>query len=198
MVFNESSMQKVAEHPIELRRVTFSVVITTDGPTMKIRAALRSAASTAINTVTTDTSLEQDPVRHESSVTATTATPATNEKPASLVLPRKSDKLSQPSERYSPGLFYTDSGERTSFNEAQQSEDFLDWQRAMESDMNSIHANGTWDLVELPKNCKALPWRWSIISSRPPIPHDPSTKPGLSQKDSARSTELISTKPSRW
>ena len=26
--------------------------------------------------------------------------------------------------------------------------------------MNSIHANGTWDLVELPKNRKALPCRW--------------------------------------
>ena len=30
----------------------------------------------------------------------------------------------------------------------------------MESEMNSIHANGRWDLVELPKNRKALPCRW--------------------------------------
>jgi hypothetical protein len=30
----------------------------------------------------------------------------------------------------------------------------------MESEMNSICANGTWDLVELPRNRKALPCKW--------------------------------------
>jgi hypothetical protein len=30
----------------------------------------------------------------------------------------------------------------------------------MESEMNSIRANGTWDLVELSRNRKALPCKW--------------------------------------
>jgi ATP-binding cassette subfamily B (MDR/TAP) protein 1 len=30
----------------------------------------------------------------------------------------------------------------------------------MESEMNSIRANETWDLVELPRNRKALPYKW--------------------------------------
>jgi hypothetical protein len=30
----------------------------------------------------------------------------------------------------------------------------------MESEMNSIRANRTWDLVELPRNRKALPCKW--------------------------------------
>ena len=117
---------------------------------MNTRAALRSAASTATSTSTTDTSLEQDLAGHQSGGTATTATPFITDEPASPVLPHRSDRLSQPSERYSPVLFFTDSGEPTNFNEAQQSEDFPDWQLAMESEINFIHANGTWDLVELP------------------------------------------------
>ena len=53
-----------------------------------------------------------------------------------------------------------DFDEPTNYQEAQKSEDFPDWQHAVESEMNSIHANGTWDLVELPNNRKALPCRW--------------------------------------
>ena len=83
---------------------------------------------------------------------------ATKDEPASPVLPRRCDRLIQPPERYSPRLFFTDSSEPTNYDEATQSKDFLDWQLAMESEMNSIHANHTWNLVELPKNRKALCW----------------------------------------
>ena len=87
-------MHKVAERPIELRRVTFSDATPTDSLTMNTREALWYVASTTISTATADTSLEQDPMGHESSSMATTATPATNDEPASPVLPRKSDRLS--------------------------------------------------------------------------------------------------------
>ena len=76
--------------------------------------------------------------------------------------------------------FFTDSGEPTSYNEATQSEDFLDWQLATESEMNSIHANHTWDLVELPKNRKACRAGGSTVSSKPLIPLVPRTIPGYS------------------
>jgi ATP-binding cassette subfamily B (MDR/TAP) protein 1 len=38
--------------------------------------------------------------------------------------------------------------------------DAASWRLAMESEMNSIRANETWDLVELPRNRKALPCKW--------------------------------------
>jgi hypothetical protein len=38
--------------------------------------------------------------------------------------------------------------------------DVASWRLAMESEINSIHANRTWDLVELPRNQKALPCKW--------------------------------------
>jgi hypothetical protein len=38
--------------------------------------------------------------------------------------------------------------------------DATNWQLAVESEMNSIRANKTWDLVELPRNRKALPCKW--------------------------------------
>ena len=79
-------MHTVAECPIELRRVMFAdVTPPTDGPAMHTRAALRSAACTATSTATGGTSFEQDPAGHESSGTATMATPATTDEPASPV-----------------------------------------------------------------------------------------------------------------
>jgi hypothetical protein len=85
--------------------------------------------------------------------------------PASPVLPRRSERLSQPPERFFPGLFLMDAGEPTTYREAIKATDATSWRLAMESEMNSIHANGTWDLVELPRNRKALPCKWCRIWS---------------------------------
>jgi ATP-binding cassette subfamily B (MDR/TAP) protein 1 len=38
--------------------------------------------------------------------------------------------------------------------------DAASWQLVMESEMNSIQENETWDLVKLPRNRKALPCKW--------------------------------------
>ena len=88
MVFNESNMDTLEECPIKLRRVTFSDATPTNDPAMHTRAALQSVASMATTMDTNGTSLVQDPVGHESSTTATTAITATNDEPASPVLPR--------------------------------------------------------------------------------------------------------------
>ena len=47
-----------------------------------------------------------------------------------------------------------------SYEEASTSADSATWHLAMESEMNSIRANKTWDLVDLPKNRRALPCKW--------------------------------------
>ena len=47
-----------------------------------------------------------------------------------------------------------------SYEEASTSLDSTTWHLAMESEMNSIRANKTWNLVELPKNRRALPCKW--------------------------------------
>ncbi|MCO5553310.1 hypothetical protein L7F22_006831 [Adiantum nelumboides] len=39
-------------------------------------------------------------------------------------------------------------------------DDHVKWEQAMKSEMDSLHKNGTWDLVLLPKGKKALPCKW--------------------------------------
>mgnify|MGYP000096566875 CR=1 FL=1 len=68
----------------------------------------------------------------------------------------RSKRLTQPPERYSPGLFFTDSGEPTTYKEAINTVDTANWQVAIESEMRSVHENKTWDLVGLPRNRRAL------------------------------------------
>ena len=79
---------------------------------------------------------------------------------ASPVIPRRFKRLSQPLERYSVGIFFTNTGEPTSYKEASTSPDSATWALGMESEMNSIRQNKTWDLVELSKNRRALSCKW--------------------------------------
>ncbi|MCO5573352.1 hypothetical protein L7F22_027121 [Adiantum nelumboides] len=39
-------------------------------------------------------------------------------------------------------------------------DDHVKWVKAMKSKMDSLHKNGTWDLVPLPKGKNALPCKW--------------------------------------
>ena len=66
----------------------------------------------------------------------------------------------QPPERYSPGIFFTDVGETTSYEEASAATDSATGHLAIESEMHSIRANKTWDLVDLPKNRRAVRCKW--------------------------------------
>jgi hypothetical protein len=146
VVFNESAMHKSTERPIEARRVTFSdVTAPLDGPA---RFADPLDTEGAVNEDHPSSSATISPTGSDipcSNVRSTIAP-----KPASPVVPRRSERLSQPPERFSPGLFFTDAGEPTTYREAIQATDAASWRLGMESEMNSIRANGTWDLVELP------------------------------------------------
>uniref|UniRef100_A0A5S6Q667 Reverse transcriptase Ty1/copia-type domain-containing protein n=1 Tax=Trichuris muris TaxID=70415 RepID=A0A5S6Q667_TRIMR len=48
----------------------------------------------------------------------------------------------------------------TSFLAAMQSEDAVHWRRAMEEEMNSLHENSVWTLVDLPPGKKVVDTRW--------------------------------------
>ena len=52
------------------------------------------------------------------------------------------------------------SGDPTSWKEVMASTDKAKWIIAMEKEMESLHANEVWDLVELPKDRKAVDSKW--------------------------------------
>jgi hypothetical protein len=163
VIFNESTMHKSTERPIEVQRVMFSdVTAPLDGPAQHTRSATRPADPLDTNGAVSEdhpsSSATIGPIG--SDITRLNVRSTTAPEPASPVVPRRSERLSQPPERFSPGLFLTDAGEPTKYRETIQATDAASWRLAMESEMNSIHANGTWDLVELPENWKALPCKW--------------------------------------
>ena len=73
------------------------------------------------------------------------------------VVLRRSTRVSHPLERFVPGL---DCGEPSCYKEAMSKDDKLKWEQAMESEMDSIEKNQTWELVQLPKGKNALLCKW--------------------------------------
>ncbi|GKV30830.1 hypothetical protein SLEP1_g39605 [Rubroshorea leprosula] len=57
-------------------------------------------------------------------------------------------------------LALSEEHEPTSFKEACESVNFDQWRGAMEEEMESLHKNKTWDLVQLPEGRKAIGCRW--------------------------------------
>ncbi|CAI7805778.1 unnamed protein product [Closterium sp. NIES-54] len=51
-------------------------------------------------------------------------------------------------------------GEPITLKEALESSDSEKWKKAMESELNSIEENDTWELVELPEGRKAITSNW--------------------------------------
>ena len=135
VVFNESIMNQSIDKPIEVRRVTFSHVPTLqDGPTHKTRSASQVIEPSNTNLETSDSVQPNDSALNH---------PTTTPYATSQVIPRRSKRLSQPPKRYSPGIFFTDARETTSYKEASASADVATWHLAMESEMNSIYTNKT-------------------------------------------------------
>ena len=64
---------------------------------------------------------------------------------------------------YVPSLDYVmlmDCKEPSCCKEAMLREDKLKWEKAMQSEMDSLHHNSTWELVNLPTGKRALPCKW--------------------------------------
>ena len=76
---------------------------------------------------------------------------------------RRSTRVSRPHDRYEPSLDYvmvTDCEEPSCYKEAMLRNDKLKWEKAMQSKMDSLHKNSTWELVHLPTGKRILPCKW--------------------------------------
>ena len=54
----------------------------------------------------------------------------------------------------------TNCKEPSCYKEAMLREDKLKWEKAMQSEMDSLHKNSTWELVRLPPGKRVLPCKW--------------------------------------
>ncbi|KAL0404121.1 UNVERIFIED_CONTAM: Retrovirus-related Pol polyprotein from transposon TNT 1-94 [Sesamum radiatum] len=90
--------------------------------------------------------------------------PDTNEDSSSQMVPvvRRSERGHIPSKRYpsSEYLLLTEDGEPESFQEIESHKDKEKWLIAMQQELESLHKNQTYELVELPKGKKALKNKW--------------------------------------
>ena len=76
---------------------------------------------------------------------------------------RTSEQVRRPKEFYQPSLDYVnymDTRKPSSYEEAIAALDVDKWLEAMKSEMDSIHQNQTWELVELPSERKPLSCKW--------------------------------------
>ncbi|KAK9697582.1 hypothetical protein RND81_08G046600, partial [Saponaria officinalis] len=71
---------------------------------------------------------------------------------------RRGNRERRPSTRYSPEEYelIADEGEPQNYKEVLSSDYKEDWEKAMQEEMQSLHDNYTYDLVELPKGKRAL------------------------------------------
>ena len=76
---------------------------------------------------------------------------------------RQSTRISRLPDRFVPGIDYvmlTDCGELSCYKEAMLRDDKRKCKLAMQSKMDSLGKNDTWDLVSLPREKHALPFKW--------------------------------------
>ena len=73
---------------------------------------------------------------------------------------RRSTDVSRPPDRLTNYVMLTDAGEPSCYKEAMLASGHAKWEHAMQSELDSIHKNGTWDFVTLPKDRKVLPCKW--------------------------------------
>ena len=121
VVFNELTMHKTTERPIHVRRVIFSEMPTLhEGPTHNTRSV--SLVTENSRTESTDSAqLNDSAFDHPTLILGAT----------SPVIPHRSERLSQPPERYCLRIFFTNAGEQTSYEEASAAADSATWHLAM-------------------------------------------------------------------
>ncbi|KAL4368326.1 hypothetical protein GQ457_05G026720 [Hibiscus cannabinus] len=75
---------------------------------------------------------------------------------------RRSVRERRPSNRYPPleYVIVVNEGEPQSFDQAMEVDHKKEWLKAMQEEMQSLHENRTYDLVELPKGRRALKNKW--------------------------------------
>ncbi|CAL9017851.1 unnamed protein product [Prunus brigantina] len=85
-----------------------------------------------------------------------------HEEPVAEFQPRRSTRVRRPPSRYSPDdyVLLTDGGEPECYKEALTHDQHDEWLKAMHEEMQSLHENHTYDLVNLPKGRRALKNKW--------------------------------------
>ncbi|CAL2270428.1 unnamed protein product [Prunus armeniaca] len=85
-----------------------------------------------------------------------------HEEPAAEFQPRRSTRVRRPPSRYSPNdyVLLIDGGELECYEEALTHDQQDEWLKAMHEEMQSLHENHTYDLVNLPKGRRALKNKW--------------------------------------
>ena len=76
---------------------------------------------------------------------------------------RRSARIPRAPDRFVPSMDYVmlmDCGEPSCYKEAMLSDDKLKWEKAMQSEMDSLHKNQMWTLVTFPKGKHELPCKW--------------------------------------
>jgi hypothetical protein len=77
---------------------------------------------------------------------------------------RRSTRVRNPPRRYddfvSSVSLVTNNEEPTCYQEAMEVSDSEKWKEAMKEEMDALERNGTWDLVELPKDRKIVGCKW--------------------------------------
>jgi len=48
-------------------------------------------------------------------------------------------------------------------NEAKKSPDWPEWEKAMQSELNQLHAMGTWELMDKPPDAVLIANKWVFI-----------------------------------
>lgn len=89
-----------------------------------------------------------------------------NDNPNDLVVERKSKRKKSPVSRYGNPVShfvyvnYIDANVPNTFEEATNSHDSKKWQIAMDSEMNSLMKNNTWQIVDRPKDKRVIDVKW--------------------------------------
>ena len=73
---------------------------------------------------------------------------------------RRSERERRPPNYYGVWTSVTDAKEPATVNDALSAPDKTKWLDAMETEIDSLHKNDVWDLVELPKDRKAVGSKW--------------------------------------
>ena len=76
---------------------------------------------------------------------------------------RRSTRKSRALDCYVPSLDYimlTDCEESSCYKEAMLRDDKLKWEKDMQSKMDLLQKNSTWELVHLPSGKRVLPCKW--------------------------------------
>ena len=73
---------------------------------------------------------------------------------------RRFTRVARPLARLADYVMLMDACEPSCYKETMLANDHAKWEHATQSELDSIHKNGTWDLVHLPNDRKTLPCKW--------------------------------------